>query len=388
MYKFICKTFIPNYENTSESTVRERYGSVFSIVSIVYNILMVVFKLVVSFITNSVSIRADAFNNLSDVGSNLATLFGFKLSNKHPDADHPYGHGRIEYVSGMIVSFLILLMGFEAGKESLIKIIHPEQISFSPIAVCVLVGSIIIKLTMAYLNKSAGRDINSDALKAAGQDSINDSLVTSATLLCLFIYKWTNINIDAYLGLVASLLVLKSGIEIFKDVLDTILGKAPNPEVIKDIEKTILVHKDIMGIHDLMLHDYGPSQQFMSLHVEVSATIPVLEMHDLIDNIELEILDKYKILTTIHMDPIDTENELVNELKEKVKKIVLDINDNYNIHDFRIVTGPTHTNLVFDVLLPAGDKNDIELLRKTISENVAKIDSSYRCVINFDYSFV
>ena len=388
MYNIIRKLFIPNYNNVDDTIVREKYGSVFSIFSIICNLILVSFKLVISFITNSVSIRADAFNNMSDIGSNLATLFGFKLANKHPDADHPYGHGRMEYVSGMIVSFLILLMGFEAAKESLLKIIHPENISYSSVALIVLIGSIVIKLIMAYMNNKAGKTIESDALKAAGQDSINDSLVTGATLVCLLFYKFTNINIDAYLGFVASLLVLKSGIEIFKDVLDTILGKAPDIETVKEIEKTICAHEEIMGIHDLMLHDYGPSQKFMSLHVEVDARIPVIEMHDVVDNIELEILEKYKILTTIHMDPIDTTNELVNSLKTEVKQIVLDINPEYNIHDFRIVAGPTHTNLVFDVLLPAADKKDIEELRKQISDNIQKIDKTYRCVINFDRSYV
>ena len=388
MYSFLCKSFIPNYKDIEDSKVRERYGTVFSIFSIICNIIMVVFKLVVSFITNSVSIRADAFNNLSDVGSNLATLFGFKLSNKHPDADHPYGHGRMEYVSGMIVSFLILLMGFEAAKESFLKIIHPEDISFSNIALVVLIGSILIKLLMAVMNKKAGKAIDSDALNAAGQDSINDAMVTGATLICLIIYKITGFNIDAYLGFVASLLVLKSGIEIFHDVLDTILGKAPDIELIKDIEKTICAHEEILGIHDLMMHDYGPSHKFMSLHAEVPASIPSIEIHDTIDNIELEILEKYQILTTIHMDPVDSDNTEVNELKEKVKEAIHKVNKDYSIHDFRIVTGPTHTNLVFDVLLPADDRSDIEELRKQISDAITNINSTYRCVINFDRSYV
>ena len=388
MYSLICKLFIPNHENIEDPLIREKYGSVFSIFSIICNIVLVVFKLIVSFITNSVSIRADAFNNLSDVGSNLATLFGFKLSNKHADADHPYGHGRMEYVSGMVVSFLILLMGFEAAKESFIKIINPEDITYSNAALVVLIGSILIKLLMAYMNNSAGKTIDSEALKAAGQDSINDSLVTGATLVCLLIYKFTNVNIDAYVGLIASFFVLKSGIGIFRDVLDTILGKAPDKELVKDIEKTICAHENILGIHDLMLHDYGPSQKFMSLHAEVDASIPVMDMHDEIDNIELEILDKYKILTTIHMDPIDTKDELANTLKYDVLAIVEAINPEYKIHDFRTVSGPTHTNIVFDVLLPASDSNDIEKLRKKISNNVAKIDEKYRCVINFDRSFV
>ena len=388
MFNLFCKIFIPNYKDTSDTKVREKYGSVISIFSIFCNGLMVTFKLIVSFITNSVSIRADAFNNLSDVGSNLATLFGFKLSNKHPDADHPYGHGRIEYVSGMIVSFLILLMGFEALKESFIKIVHPEEVSYSISALIVLIISIVIKLIMAYMNKTAGKIIESSTLKAAGQDSINDSLVTSATLICLLINKFTGLNIDAYLGFIASLLVLKSGIEIFKDVLSTILGKAPDKELIRDIEKTICAHDEVLGIHDLMLHDYGPSQKFMSLHCEVNADIPVIELHDVIDNIELELLDKYKILTTIHMDPIDTRDTLANELKVKVKDIVIGINGKYTIHDFRIVRGPTHTNLVFDVLLPAEDESDIEELRNNITNSISNLDKKYRCVINFDRSFV
>ena len=388
MFELICKTFIPNYNDTSNPKVREKYGSVFSFFSIICNIIMVLFKLFVSLITNSVSIRVDAFNNMSDIGSNLASLFGFKLSNKHPDADHPYGHGRMEYVSGIVVSFLILLMGIEAGKESLVKIINPEEMVYSNITVIVLIISILIKLLMAYVNKMAGNRIDSEVLKAAGQDSVNDSLVTGATLICLIIYKLTNLNIDAYLGLVASFLVLKSGIEIFIDVLDTILGKAPDPNLIKEIESTIMAHSEIMGIHDLMLHDYGPSQKFMSLHAEVDAQIPVIEMHDSIDNIELELLDKFKILTTIHMDPIDTKDELTASLKNKVKDIVTSINNDYSIHDFRTVSGPTHTNLVFDVLLPADDKTDIEELRNRIGNAISSIDIKYRCVINFDRSYV
>lgn len=388
MFNYICKKCIPNYQNVKDNAVREKYGIVFSVFSIVCNILLVIFKLVVSYITNSVSIRADAFNNLSDVGSNLASFFGFKLSNKHPDADHPYGHGRMEYVSGMIVSFLILLMGFESIKESITKIVHPESVEFSIVAIIVLIVSILIKLLMAYVNKKAGKAIESDTLNAAGQDSINDAFVTSGTLICLILLKKANINLDAYFGLIASIMVIKSGIEIFRNTLDTILGKAPSKELVRDIEKTICAHKDIIGIHDLMLHDYGPSQKFMSLHVEVDASIPVIKMHDTIDNIELEILDKYKILTTIHMDPIDTKDTLTIELKNSVVNIVKEINDEYNIHDFRTVAGPTHTNLVFDVLLPADDKNDIETLRKQISLAISKMNPNYRCVINFDHSFL
>lgn len=387
MFKLLCKSFIPNYEDVTNSKVREKYGVVFSVFSIICNVLLVVFKLIISFITNSISIRADAFNNLSDVGSNLAALFGFRLSNKHADADHPYGHGRMEYVSGLIVSFLILLMGFSSIKESFFNIIKKEQIVFTYVAIVILSFSIITKLVMSYVNNKAGNAINSETLLAAGKDSLNDSIMTSATLVCLLFYKFTNINIDAYCGFVVSLFVLKGGISVFRDVLDTILGKAPDKELIHDIENTICSHSEILGIHDLMLHDYGPSHKFMSLHAEVDCNVSVIETHDLIDNIEMEILDKYNILTTIHMDPIDSSDELTNSIKKEVIEVIQKIDENYKIHDFRIVVGPSHTNLVFDVLLPAGDRNDIEALRKNICENIKKINSSYNCVINFDRDY-
>lgn len=388
MFKLLCKAFIKDYENVNDSKVRERYGVVFSFFSIICNILLVIVKLIISVITNSVSIRADAFNNLSDVGSNLATLFGFKLSNKHADADHPYGHGRMEYVSGMIVSFLILYMGFTSCKDAILKIIDKESITFTYVAVVVLILSILTKFIMCYVNNRAGKAINSETLLAAGKDSFNDAVMTTTTLVCLLFYRFTSINIDAYCGAVVSLFVLKGGIGIFHDVLDTILGKAPNKELIRSIEKTICDHDEILGIHDLMLHDYGPSQKFMSLHVEVDCNHPIIETHDMIDNIEMEILQKYNILTTIHMDPVDSTDTKTNQIKAQVIEIIAKINDKYKIHDFRIVSGPSHTNLVFDVLLPAEDKNDIETLRKNISNNIKQLDNTYNCVINFDRDYV
>ena len=388
MFKIICKLFIPNYEDNTNPAVREKYGTVFSIFAIVCNLIMVAFKLFVSFVTNSVSIRADAFNNLSDVGSNLATLFGFKLSNKHPDSDHPYGHGRMEYVSGMIVSFLILLVGFEAIKEAISKIINPQELTYSNVAIILLAVSIGIKLVMFYVNRKAGKEISSETLLAASQDSFNDALMTTATLVCLIIFKLFSLNIDAYAGVVVSIFVLKSGIEIFKDVLNTILGKAPGKELVNDIEKTILAHKEISGIHDLIIHDYGPSQQFMTLHAEVDANVNIIDTHDLIDKVEEELLNKYNILTTIHMDPIDTNNEEYIELKQIVNKIVKDINNEYNIHDFRIVKGPTHTNLVFDCLLPSGDRTPHVEISNKIKEEVKKVNKTYNCVIKVEHSFV
>ena len=388
MFELLCKKLIKDYQNTEDPVVRERYGTVFSFVSIFCNILMVTMKLIISFITNSISIRADAINNLSDVGSNLATLFGFRLSNKHPDSDHPYGHGRMEYVSGMIVSFLILLVAFEAIKEAISKIINPNNLIFTYVSLTVLLMSIAIKLFMAYFNAKASRAIDSETLRAASQDSLNDAVMTSATLLSMIIYRFSNLNIDAYVALAVSLFVLKAGIDIFKGVLDTILGKAPDKQLIKEIEADIMKQNGILGIHDLILHDYGPGHRFMSLHAEVDAAVPVMESHDLIDNIENEILEKYHILTSIHMDPIDMSDEMMPVLKEKVKKVVQSIDSSYNIHDFRIVSGNTHTNLVFDVLVPAQDKISHEELKKEISDKVSQIDPSYKCVIQIDHSFV
>lgn len=388
MFDLVCKLFIKDYKNTSDSSVREKYGTVVSVFSIICNTIMVVFKLIVSIITNSVSIRADAFNNLSDVGSNLASLFGFRLSNKHPDSNHPYGYGKMEYISGMIVSFLILLVGFEAISDALDKIIHPIIMEYSSVAIIVLSVSILIKLIMWYMNNKAGKAIESETLMAAGQDSFNDSITTFATLACLLFYKFTNINIDAYIGFIVSLLVIKSGIEIFRSVMDTILGKPPEKKLIKDIETLVMSHDYVLGIHDLMIHDYGPAKQYLSLHCEVDASVDVIELHDVIDNIEIDIMREFNILTTIHMDPIDTKDELQNALKPIVLDLVKQINNEYNIHDFRVVRGTTHTNLVFDVLIPSEDHIEHEVLIKIIQDKVHEYNKTYNCVINIDHSFV
>lgn len=389
MYKYIVKTFIKNYENKKDNSVREKYGVVFSIVGIILNMILVVFKLFISFVTNSLSIRTDALNNLSDIGSNVATLFGFKLSNKHADKDHPYGHGRMEYISGMIVSFLIILMGFESLKESVLKIIYKEELVYTNVALIVLLGSIAIKLLMYILNKKAGDDINSDTLIASSKDSFNDSIITLSSLIVLIIYKLYSINIDAVVGIIVSIMILKSGYEIFKNVMDTILGPAPDKELIKQIQETILSHKEIIGIHDFMYHDYGLSQRFITLHAEVSDKENISEIHDTIDNIEREIYLKFKIVPTIHMDPIDLDDPFTNELKEIVTNIVTGINPNYSIHDFRIVRGNTHTNIVFDCLLPPEETISHSKISDMIQNEVNKIDGGpFYCVIQVEHSYI
>ena len=355
MFELLSRIFVKDYKNTRDIKVRESYGTFISVFSIFLNILLVIIKLIISFVTNSISIRTDALNNLSDVGSNVATLFGFKLANKHADKDHPYGHGRMEYISGMIVAFLIVYMGITAFIDAIKKIINPEELSFSYVAIIVLLISISIKLLMFYMNKKAGKLIESETLLAACQDSLNDSIMTFTTLLSLLIFKFTGFNLDAIIGLVVSIFILKSGFEIFSNVMSTILGKAPDPELIKDIENTIMAHEEIHGIHDLMLHDYGLTQRFLTLHAEIDCHANIMDIHDEIDNIEREILNKFNITTTIHMDPIDFEDETVVKLSQEVKQIVKKINPEYNIHDFRIVKGNTHTNIVFDCVIPSDD---------------------------------
>lgn len=389
MFALLCKSFIDDYKNTDNPIVRERYGKVISIFSIICNIISVVIKLFIATVTNSVSIRADAYNNISDIGSNVATLIGFKLSNKHPNSDHPYGYGRIEYISGLIVSFLILMMAFDSIKESITKIINPDAFSFTIAGVIVLIISIGIKVLMYYVNLKGSKAINSESLLAAAKDSISDSLTTTASLVGLLVNKFFSLNIDAYIGLLVSLLVLKNGVEVFMGVVNVILGQKPDIEEIKKIEKLIMSHEPILGIHDLMVHDYGPSHKFMTLHAEVDCHQDVLVLHDLIDDIEIDILNEFGILTTIHMDPVDTKDELVNELKVKVKDIIVDYNKEYNIHDFRIVRGPGHTNMVFDVLVPSEEAMSHEEIKSIISDLIKeKLGTEYRCVMNIDHPFI
>ena len=384
---FLIKRFIKDYKQVENAKVREQYGFLVSIVSIVLNVILATSKLIVGFIANSISIQADALNNYSDVGSNLATLFGFKLASKHPDADHPYGHGRMEYISGLIISFLIFLVAFQSLKEALIKIVQPVAIQFSYISAGVLVMSIVVKLYMGFMNKEMGERINSSSLKAASQDSFNDTITTIAALVSMLLSHYASLNLDGWFGLFVSLFVLKAGIEVFKDTTNPLLGQAPDKKIVNDIEKLVLSHEGIFGIHDLMMHDYGPGRSFVTLHAEVDCHADLSQTHDEIDLIEREILENFNIHATLHMDPIDYKNEIVNELKEKVTKIIKSINDAYTLHDFRIVTGPTHTNILFDVVIPTEDTINVVELKKTIDNKIKEINPTYYSVIDIDRSY-
>lgn len=388
MFSLIQKLFIKDFKDEKDPSSREKVGTVMSIFSIVCNLILVVFKLVVSFITNSLSIRADALNNLSDMGSNLASLCGFKVASKHPDSEHPYGHGRAEYISGLIIGFLIIAIGFTSLIDSLKSIFVKSDISFNYGAIVVVIGSIIIKFIMGFTNKKAGDLINSETLLAASSDSFNDVLLTFSTLVSLLVYKFFNINIDPYVGSITNVVVIISGIKIAKEVISVLIGKSPDRELIKEIEADILKNKEVLGIHDIIFHDYGPGSRFLTLHVEVDASKDIVYLHDNIDNIENYILGKYKILTTIHMDPVVLNDPELDNYKQMITNIVKDLNPTYSIHDFRIVKGTTHTNLVFDLLLPIDEKREHAAIRKDLNEKVREINPNLNLSVKIEHGFI
>ena len=388
MFSLIQKLFIKDFKDSKDPSTREKVGTVMSIFCIVCNLILVVFKLVVSFITNSLSIRADGLNNLSDMSSNLASLCGFKVASKHPDNEHPYGHGRAEYISGLIIGFLIIAIGFSSLVDSLKSIFVRSEISFNYAAVIVVIGSIIIKLIMGFTNKKAGNLIESETLLAASSDSFNDVLLTFSTLVSLLVYKLFNVNIDPYVGSVCNVVVIISGINITKDVISILIGKSPDKKLIKEIEEDILKNKEVLGVHDIIFHDYGPGSRFLTLHVEVDASKDIVYLHDNIDNIENYILGKYKILTTIHMDPVVLNDPELNNYKQMITKLVKEINPTYSIHDFRMIKGPTHTNLVFDLLLPIDEKREHMSIRKELNEKLREINPKLNLSVKIEHGFI
>ncbi len=388
MFKLLQKLFIKDYQNVKDTHVRERYGVVMSIFSIVCNLVLVITKLFISFITGSLAIRADGLNNLSDMGSNIASMCGFKLASKHADGEHPYGHGRIEYVSGLIIAILIIGMGFSSLIDSIKSIFDKEVLTFNYLAVVIVIISICIKLIMGIVNKKAGKLIDSDTLLAASQDSFNDVIVTSSTLVSLIVYKVFNLNIDAYIGIAVNGIVIYSGIKIAIEMISTIIGKSPDKKLIKEIEDYVLSNKEVLGIHDMIFHDYGPGSRFLTFHVEVDASKDIVYLHDNIDNIENYILGKYAVVTTIHMDPIVLNDPILNTYKELVIKCVKDINPDYSIHDFRIVKGPTHTNLVFDLLVPVSDTTDHSQIRNAINKKIRDNAPNLNISMKIEHGFI
>ena len=374
-------------ENFPADKKRSAYGKLCGAVGIFLNILLFIGKFFAGVISNSIAITADAFNNLSDAGSSLVTLIGFKLAEQKPDSDHPFGHGRIEYLSGLVVSAVILMMGFELVKDSIDKILHPSPVEFSVAILVILAASIIGKCYMAYYNFSYGKRFESGTLKATATDSLSDCVSTTVVLLATVIGYFTDVQIDGFCGIAVGILIFVAGINAARETLSPLLGEAPDPEFVEQIEKIVLTYdtEHIVGIHDLIVHDYGPGRRIISLHAEVPAEGDILVMHDVIDNLEMKFRRELGCLTTIHMDPVVTTDERVTELKEKCVDIVKNIGDKLTLHDFRVVFGETHTNLIFDVVVPYEFYLSDEETRKMIQERIwDKIGKNYFVVITID----
>lgn len=388
MYNLIKKRFIKNYQNTSSKEVRFRYGIAAGICGIISNVVLFAIKLAVGVLSGAISIVADAVNNLSDAGSSLVTILGFKLSNRPADAEHPFGHARYEYVTGLIVAFIVFIIGVSLGKSSVEKIINPTGIETSVWVVVVLVVAMLGKLWQGGLYRNFGKSIDSPALIATAADSRNDVLSTTMVLISVVIAMiWPSVVLDAYMGLAVSVIIVISSVKLIKDTVDPLLGSVPDKEFVKHISDKVVAYDGILGIHDLMVHNYGPSSVFASLHAEVSAAADVMESHDLIDNIERDFL-REGIFMVIHMDPIVTDDPELNALRERIEAILFEeFQGQVTMHDFRMVKGVTHTNVLFDVVLPYGIKTSKAELIALIEEKVGE-GENYFYVINIDNKFV
>ena len=388
MISVLAKWLIPNWEQVEDGAVRRAWGALCGFVGIGLNILLFAGKLAAGTLSGSIAITADAFNNLSDAGSSVVTLLGFRLAGKKPDAGHPFGHGRLEYVSGLIVAGLILLMGAELAKSSVDKILHPEAVTFSWLAAGILLASIGVKLYMYLYNRAVGKKIKSAAMSATAADSLSDTAATSAVLLAMVIGKLTDVQLDGWVGLVVALFILWSAVQAARDTISPLLGQPPDPMLVKEIESLVMAHDTVVGIHDLVVHDYGPGRCIISLHAEVPADEQVLELHDVIDNIEEELAQKLHCEAVIHMDPVVVGDPTVTALHQQVAALVKTIDPRITIHDFRMVPGQTHTNLIFDAVIPFDERLTRQQVADRIRQMVSEMEGDYRAVVKVENSYV
>ncbi|HEX2947532.1 MAG TPA: cation diffusion facilitator family transporter [Clostridia bacterium] len=388
MADILIRLFIKDHKNSDNVQVRESYGKLAGKVGIATNFLLFLIKIAVGTLFHSISITADAVNNLSDSGSSVVTLVGFKISGKPADADHPYGHARMEYISGLIVSFVIVILGFQLVQTSVDKIIHPQTAQFSWITILVLVVSILIKLWQCLFYRKIGKTIDSSALVATSFDSRNDILATSSVLIATIITALTGFNLDGYMGVVVALFIMYSGGRLIMDTVSPLLGNPPSEELVCKIYKKIQSYEGIVGMHDLSVHNYGVGKCFASVHCEVSADQDIMVSHDIIDNIERDFLKDMDIHMVIHLDPVITDDNKTNELKAAVKDVIGQISGQIGMHDFRVVWGVTHSNLIFDIVVPFGfNMKDSELI-SLITDKVQELDAAYRAVITVDHDYV
>ncbi|MDY2729004.1 MAG: cation transporter [Clostridiales bacterium] len=387
MVTLLTKLFIKN-NDLKDPKVRTRYGTICGALGICLNIFLFVFKYFAGVLSGSIAITADAFNNLSDAGSSIVTLIGFKMADKKPDLEHPFGHGRIEYISGFIVSIVIILMGLELFKSSVSKITNPENIDSSIVIILILVISILVKIYMYLYNKKISKKIDSAAMKATALDSLSDSVATLVVLISIFIYKLTGLNIDGISGILVSIFILFSGYNAAKETISPLLGNKPDKQFIDEIIKIVMSHKEITGVHDLIVHDYGPGRVIVSLHAEVPGNSDIFEIHDCIDRIENELDEKLKCESVIHMDPIALDDKKVVFMRKEVAKLVKSFNNRLSIHDFRMVEGTTHNNLIFDVVVPLDLKLDYDYIKNEMEKLIkAKWHDCY-AVIKVEKSYI
>ena len=387
MIALLSSIFIKNKNNFNDENVRRKYGILTGAVGIILNLFLFAIKFSIGIITSAISVTADAFNNLSDAGSSIITLLGFKLSGQKPDNEHPFGHGRIEYISGLFVSVIILIVAFELVKTSIGKIIHPEEVAVSALTFVFLSISIIVKLYMFAYNMIYGKKISSTTMKATAVDSISDTIATSVVLICYILYVVFKIKIDAYAGIAVGLFIAYAGYKTLRETISPLLGQTPDPEFVKKIEEIVRSNESVIGIHDMIVHDYGPTRIFVSLHAEVPCDKDILYLHECIDDIENEIKEKLNCEVSIHMDPVDTNDENLFEAKVMVTEIIKEIDERLTLHDFRMVHGESHSNLIFDVVIPHKFKMSEKELTEEIQKKVHDKHKGYFCVINVDNDY-
>lgn len=388
MTDFLVRHFVKNYEQTDSLPVRTAYGVLSGIVGILCNILLFAVKFMTGTALHSVSVTADAFNNLSDAGSSVIGLIGVKLAEKPADAKHPFGHGRIEYIAALIVAFLVIEVGFSFFKESLNKILHPAALNFQPVSLLILGLSIGVKLWMNVFNRKLGKRIDSQVMHATAADALGDAVTTSVTILSILVSHFARLNIDGFVGILVALLVIWAGIGIARDTLEPLIGAAPDPELCTKIIRMVESYDGILGTHDLIVHSYGPGRSMASIHAEVPRTADIVEVHEIIDTIEREVHQKLGLFLVIHMDPLETGNGEVITAKNEIEALLSSIDPRLSIHDFRMVNGKNRVNLLFDLVVPYSyDKQAQETLRREIQEKISDLDKQYQCVITIEKSF-
>ena len=384
MTDLLCKLFVKDRDNVSDPVVRRRFGTMVSIVGILMNLLLCGGKMAAGILTGAVSITADAINNLSDAASQIVSLISFKLSAKPADRDHPFGHARIEYVASMAVSFLILLVGFELFKSSAAKIFNPEPTEFRWISIIILAVSVVVKVWLFLFNRKVAKRINSSVMRATAADSLSDAGATLAVLVCALILNFTGVDVDAYVGIAVSVFIMIAGIKVLGEAKNLIVGEAPDADIVAAIRGIVEQYPEALGIHDMVVHNYGAGVAIASLHIEVDGADDVFHTHDVIDNIENRLCHELGIRCTIHMDPIVTDDEEVNATREQIRAAIAEIDSAWSIHDFRFVRGTTHTNLIFDLVIPFECKQNEADIRALVAEKAKSLDSRYCTVITID----